>query len=81
MGVKYYLIEPTGKKGFITHEDNELSHIVGYPGNIWGTENAAWAARVGADELPKDIAQDIVTRAQIEGGIEPADEQVHVILP
>jgi hypothetical protein len=81
MAVKYYLIEPTGKKGFITHEDNELSHIVGYPGNIWGTENAAWAARVGADELPKDIAQDIVTRAQIEGGIEPADEQVHVILP
>ena len=34
MAVKYYLIEPTGKKGFITHKDNELSHIVGYPGNI-----------------------------------------------
>ena len=81
MAVKYYLIEPTGKKGFITHEDNELSHIVGYPGNIWGTENAVWAARVGADELPKDIAQDIVNRDQIDNGIKPADEQVHVILP
>lgn len=79
MGVKYYLIEPTGKKGFITHEDNELSHIVGYPGNIWGTENAEWAARVGADELLQDTAQDIVRRAQVEGGIEEADE--YILLP
>jgi len=79
MAVKYYLIEPTGKKGFITHKDNELSHIVGYPGNIWGTENAEWAARVGADELPQDTAQDIVRRAQVEGGIEEADG--YILLP
>ena len=33
---KYYEKENTGK-GFITHEDNELAFVSGYPGNIWVT--------------------------------------------
>ena len=53
---KYYEAENTGK-GFITHTDNELSHVAGYPGNVWVTENTAWAVRVGAVEKTKIEAQ------------------------
>ena len=59
---KYYEKENTGK-GFITHTDNELSHVAGYPGNIWVTENTAWAVRVGAVEKTKIEAQTIVKNA------------------
>ena len=59
---KYYEKENTGK-GFITHTDNELSHVAGYPGNIWVTENTAWAVRVGAVEKTKIEAQTIVNTA------------------
>ena len=59
---KYYEKENTGK-GFITHTDNELSHVAGYPGNIWVTENTAWAVRVGAVEKTKIEAQTIVNAA------------------
>ena len=48
---KYYQTENTGK-GFITHEDNELAHIGGYPGNIWVTENTEWD-RHGLVEMTK----------------------------
>ena len=35
---KYYQAENTGK-GFITHGDQELAHISGYPGDVWVTES------------------------------------------
>ena len=59
---KYYEAENTGK-GFITYEDNELSHVAGYPGNVWVTENTAWAVRVGAVEKTKIEAQTLVNIA------------------
>lgn len=60
--MKYYQIENYGH-GFITHEDNEQAHVSGYPGNIWVTENTAWAHRVGAFEKTKEEAQAIVDAA------------------
>ena len=68
---KYYEKENTGK-GFITHEDNELAHVGGYPGNIWVTENTAWAVRVGATEKTKLQAQTIVNTA-ISGSLVDSD--------
>ena len=59
---KYYNAENTGK-GFITHEDNELAHIKGYPGNIWVTENTAWATRHGLSEITRLEAQTLVNIA------------------
>ena len=59
---KYYEKENTGK-GFITHADNELSHISGYPGNVWLTENTAWAARHGLSEITRLEAQTLVNIA------------------
>ena len=59
---KYYEAEYTGK-GFITHADNELSHISGYPGNVWLTENTAWAARHGLSEITRLEAQTLVNIA------------------
>ena len=55
----YYQAVNTGH-GFITHADNELAHISGYPGDIWVTENTTWAERIGALELTKEEAQAIV---------------------
>lgn len=61
--MKYFVAENTGK-GFITHQDNERSHITGYPGNVWGTENnQAWATRVNAVEKTKEEAQALVDAA------------------
>jgi hypothetical protein len=54
--MNYYQAVNTGL-GFITHEDNELAHVAGYPGDIWATENTTWAARVGAVEKTKEEAQ------------------------
>ena len=44
-------------------EDNELAYIGGYPGNVWVTENTAWAVRVGAVEKTKIEAQTLVNLA------------------
>ena len=58
--MQYYQATNPGK-GFITHEDNERSHIAGYPGEIWSTEsNTEWATRVGAVSKTKEEAQAIV---------------------
>ena len=58
--MQYFVAENTGK-GFITHEDNQKSHISGFPGNVWVTENnQEWATRVGAVEKTKAEAQAIV---------------------
>lgn len=57
----YFQIEDPGTKDWITHADNEYSHISGYPGSVWVTElNQAWADRVGATSLTYQQAQDIV---------------------
>ena len=53
----YYYVQHTGKKGFVTHEDNESAHVANYPGDVWITENSAWASRVGAQEKTKAEAQ------------------------
>ena len=77
---KYYNAENTGK-GFITHEDNELGHISGYPGNVWLTENTAWAARHGLSEITRLEAQTLVNIA-ISGSVdEETGEQIVINLP
>ncbi len=79
----YYEATNTGK-GFITHEDNELAHVAGYPGNIWGTTNTTWASRVGATSKTKSQAQTIVD-ATISGSYymmgEDSGSQVEITLP
>jgi hypothetical protein len=57
----YFQIQDPGIKDWITHADNEYSHISGYPGSIWVTElNQAWGDRVGANSLTYEEAQAIV---------------------
>ena len=80
----YYQATNTGK-GFITHAENESAHVAGYPGNVWITENSAWAARVGAVSKTKIEAQTLVDAA-IAGSVYPeehpnAGQQVVVTLP
>lgn len=80
----YFVAENTGK-GFITHEDNEIAYIAGYPANIWITDNTAWAARVGAVEKTKEEAQALVD-ASLTGQVYPegselAGQQIVVTLP
>ena len=76
----YYEKENTGK-GFITHEDNELAHISGYPGNVWVTENTAWAVRHSLVEMNKVNAQTLVNTA-ISGSVdEETGEQIVINLP
>jgi len=79
----YYTAINTGK-GFITHTDNELAHVAGYPGDVWGTTNTSWATRVGADSKTKSQAQTIVD-ASISGSYylngPDSGSQVVVTLP
>ncbi len=65
MALKYYTATNTGK-GFITTEENRQSHIAGHPGDIWTTENTAWATRVGATEKTFVEAQALVS-ASLDG--------------
>jgi len=65
MALKYYTATNTGK-GFITHTDNESAHVAGHPGDVWTTENTAWATRVGATEKTFAEAQALVS-ASISG--------------
>ena len=53
----YYYVQHTGRKGFVTHADNEISHVANYPGDVWITSGSAWATRVGATEETKAQAQ------------------------
>jgi hypothetical protein len=80
----YYQAENTGV-GFITYEDNETSHIAGYPADIWVTENTSWATRVGAIEKTKEEAQALID-AIIAGKVYPerseyAGQQIVITLP
>ena len=71
----YFQIENPGTKGWITHQDNEYSHISGYPGNIWVTENnQSWADRVGATSLTYQEAQSIVDNIIIQAQSEWTEE-------
>ena len=79
MAIKYYTATNTGK-GFITHEDNESSHVSGWPGEVWTTENTAWASRVGASEKTKSEAQALVDAA-ISGSTDPEGNQITMPLP
>ena len=79
MAKKYYEAENTGK-GFITHGDNELAHIEGYPGNVWLTENTAWAARHGISEITRLEAQTLVNTA-ISGSVDENGDQITLDLP
>ena len=76
---KYYNAENYGK-GFITHEDNEIAHIKGYPGNVWVTENTAWAVRHGLVEMSKLAAQTNVNAA-ISGSVDENGDQIVINLP
>ena len=80
----YYQAENTGF-GFITHEDNETSHVAGFPANIWVTDNTTWATRVGAVEKTKEEAQALVD-AELVGQVYPEfsenpGQQVVITLP
>jgi hypothetical protein len=80
----YYQATNTGK-GFITHAENEVAHVAGYPGDVWITENSTWASRVGALSKTKVEAQALVDAA-IAGQVYPeghpnAGDQVILILP
>jgi len=83
----YYHAANTGK-GFITHADNESAHVAGHPGDVWVTENSAWATRVGAASKTKEEAQALVD-ASLAGTVYPDDhhdeslrgQQVTHILP
>jgi hypothetical protein len=80
----YYQATNTGK-GFITHEENEVAHVAGYPADLWLTENTEWATRVGAVPKTKVEAQALVDAA-IAGQVYPeghpnAGEQFILILP
>ena len=79
MAKKYYEAVNTGK-GFITHEDNQLGHISGYPGNVWLTENTAWVARLGISEITRIEAQTLVNTA-ISGSVDENGDQVVINLP
>ena len=79
MAKKYYEAVNTGK-GFITHDDNALAHISGYPGNVWLTENTAWATRHGISEITRLEAQTLVNTA-ISGSVDENGDQVIINLP
>ena len=51
-----------------------------YPGNVWVTENASWALRVGAQEKSKAEAQALVDAA-IEGTNDADGNQIVINLP
>jgi hypothetical protein len=78
---KYFQIENWGH-GFITHEDMEIAHIAGFPGDIWVTTNTQWAQRVGAVEKTKEEAQDIVDSAISASWVPPQSlEPPKIVLP
>jgi hypothetical protein len=78
---KYYQVENYGKS-FITHQENETAHIAGFPGNIWVTENTAWAQRVNAVEKTKEEAQ-VIVDGSVAASYVPPDSTTppQIILP
>ena len=76
----YYYVQHTGKKGFVTHADNEASHVSNYPGDVWITSCSSWAGRVGAEEKTKAEAQALVDTA-IRGQLDDDGNQISITLP
>ena len=76
----YYYVQHTGKKGFVTHTDNETSHVSNYPGDVWITSGSSWAGRVGAEEKTKAEAQALVDTA-IRGELDDDGNQISITLP
>lgn len=67
MALKYYHATNTGK-GFITFDDYRAGYMESHPGDIWTTENIAWATRVNATEKTLEEAQTLVN-ASISGSV------------
>ena len=67
MALKYYHATNTGK-GFITFNDYRADYIESHPGDIWITENTAWATRIGAIEKTLEEAQALVNTS-ISGSV------------
>lgn len=78
--LKYYYALNTGH-GFITHEENEQTHIAGYPGDIYVTENFAWAQRVNAQEKTKEEAQAIIDAIENSNSTAGSPQSLKTILP
>ena len=78
--MNYYQIQNPGTDGFVTHQENESAHIANYPGDIWVTENTAWALRVGATKIEKEEAQAIVD-AVIKEAIDNYNPEVQLPTP
>ena len=76
----YYYVQHTGRKGFVTHADNEASHVSNYPGDVWITSGSSWAGRVGAEEKTKAEAQALVDAA-ISGSNDEDGNQITISLP
>lgn len=81
--MNYYQIENSGIAGFVTHEENEAAHISNPIGNVWVTENTAWALRVGATQVTQEEAQavanaiiDTAKAAWDETSDQPAPEYI-----
>ena len=77
--MRYFIGKNTGK-GFITHEDNKVNHIAGYPGDIWATDNWEWAHFRGLVEINKEEAQRTVDLA-IYGQENPDGSLLEINLP
>lgn len=78
--MNYYQIENPGIDGFVTHQENESAHLANYPGDIWVTENTAWALRVGATKIEKEEAQAIVN-AIIKENIDNYNSESKLSMP
>ena len=81
--MNYYQIDNPGTAGFVTHEENEAAHVSNPIGNIWVTENTAWALRVGATQVTQEEAQavantiiDAAKAAWDETSDQPAPEYI-----
>ena len=59
----YYYVQHTGLKGFVSHADNEASHVSNYPGDVWVTAYSSWATRVSAVSKSKEDAQTLCDAA------------------
>jgi len=71
--MNYYQIDNPGVAGFVTHEENEAAHVSNPIGNIWATDNTAWALRVGATQVTQEEAQ-AAANAIIDAAIAAWDE-------
>ena len=77
--MKYYEGKNTGK-GFITHEDSQVSYIQDCGFDIWKTDNWRWAYFRGLPEISKENAQLKIDIA-IYGQEDENGDQIVITLP